>query len=158
MFGDLNRVELLGNLTSDPELKYTGSGTAVLNIGMATNRRIKRDEEWVDMTDYHNLVFWGNLATNLAARIKKGTRIYVHGRLQTRSWEGDDGKKNYRTEVHVTNNSDVILVARYEGANDSGGASSTGKSGGIPLPKEPGDVNSGGGSSKVDIDPDDLPF
>lgn len=158
MFGDLNRVELLGNITSDPELRYTNSGTAVLNVGLATNRRIKKGEEWVDSTDFHNVVFWGNLATNLAARMRKGTRIYVHGRLQTRSWEGDDGKKNYRTEVHVMNNSDAILISRFEG--DNSGGSNNSSSGGAPAPQEPADMpkSSGKSKKKVEIDPDDLPF
>jgi single-strand DNA-binding protein len=161
MFGDLNRVELLGNITQEPELKYTQGGSAVMNLSIATNRRIKKGEEWVDETDFHNLVIWGNLATNLAARIHKGTRIYVAGVLRQRSWEGEDGKKNYRTEVHVSNNQDVILIARYEGARD-GAAASTGGD----FASEAGPRKSSGGASPVpsnnnstvEIDPDDLPF
>lgn len=155
MFGDLNQVELLGNITSDPELKYTGSGTAVLNLGLATNRRIKRGDEWVDETDFHNIVFWANLATNLSTRVRKGTRIFVRGRLQTRSWESDDGKKNYRTEIHVGRHEDVILIARYEGARDSDGSSSapTPKPKKKDQPKAAPSVN-----AEIEIDPDDLPF
>lgn len=147
MFGDLNRVEILGNITSDPELKYTSSGTAVLNLGIATNRSVRRNDEWKDETEFHNVVFWGNLATNLAARVRKGTRIYAVGRLQTRSWESD-GKKNYRTEIHVSNNQDVILIARYDGAKDSSGEQNS----------APQNSYNQSSKSDTDIDPDDLPF
>lgn len=148
MFGDINKVELLGNITSDPELKYTNTGTAVLNVGLATNRDVKKGDTWEKQTDFHNIVFWGNLATNLSTRIRKGTRIYLAGRIQTRSWEGEDGKKNYRTEIHVMNNSDVVLISRFEGEN-SGGSSSAGSS---SAPAASGSAKS------IDIDPDDLPF
>jgi single-strand DNA-binding protein len=153
MFGDLNRVELLGNVTNEPELKYTSGGTAVMNLGIATNRRVKKGDDWVDEADFHNIVIWANLATNLSTRVRKGTRIYIAGRLQTRSWEDDAGKKNYRTEIHVINSQDVILIARYEGAKDggfSGGAEAE------PASARP--ASNAGGSSNIQIDPDDLPF
>lgn len=148
MFGDLNRVELLGNVTMDPELKYTTGGTAVLNLGLATNRRVKKGDEWTDETDFHNIVIWGNLAMNLSSRIRKGTRLFMAGVLRTRSWDGQDGKKNYRTEVHVYNSQDLILIARYEGA----------KEGGAPVEPKATKNAEPQTEGKVEIDPDDLPF
>jgi single-strand DNA-binding protein len=111
LFGDLNEVRLLGNMTQDVELRYTANGTAVANFSVATNRRYKQNEEWKDAVEFHNIVVWGNLAQNVAQRSKKGTRILVTGRLQTRSWEGQDGQKRYKTEVVAD---DVFLIDRFE--------------------------------------------
>lgn len=147
MFGDLNRVTLMGNVTKDPDLRYTPSGTAVMSFGLATNRRYKKGEEWVDEPSFHNIVVW-NSAEQLAQRIKKGTRIYIEGRLQTRSWDDKEGKKQYKTEV-VSDR--VILISRFEGDNGAGGSSRGGSS--EPVPSEPEDI--GGDDS---IDPSDLPF
>jgi single-strand DNA-binding protein len=95
----VNNVTLLGNLASDPELRYTKSGRAVINFSIATNYSYKKDDEWVEVTSYHKIVFWGKTAELISQLSKKGSRVYVSGRLQTRSWEGEDGKKNYITEI-----------------------------------------------------------
>ena len=151
-FDDLNETKLLGNMTNDPELKFTPSGTAVLNFSMATNRRYKQGEEWKDEVAYHNIVVWGNLAQGLATRAKKGTRVLVDGRLQTRSWEGTDGKKNYRTEIVASN---VLLIDRYNrDAADGSSAAPSSSSAPASTPAPEMDVDSGEGS----INPDDLPF
>lgn len=147
MFGDLNRVELIGNVTSVPEVKYTASGTAVCSVGLATNRRYNQNNEWKEETDFHNLVFWAKKAEQMAERAKKGTRVFVEGRLSTRSWEGEDGKKNYKTEVVVTN---FILLDRYEkgpSANADKNADAKADESGDDLPAE----------IEV-ISDDDLPF
>lgn len=153
-FDDINEVKLMGNLTQDPELRFTPSGTAVVNFSIATNRRYKNGEEWTDETTFHNIVAWGNLAQGTAQRAKKGTRVLVDGRIQVRSWDGNDGKKNYRTEV-VANN--IILIDRYnKGSKDElEDVASLASS----APAE----DSNGGSSKqpsvdTSIDPDELPF
>ncbi len=147
MFGDVNNVTLLGNVTRDPDLRYTPSGAAVLSFGLATNRRYKKGEEWVDEPSFHNIVIWNN-AESLAKRIKKGTRIYVEGRLQTRSWDDKDGKKQYKTEVVVNR---IILVARFEGDNQSYGTVSS------DISNEA--VKTSSDSNEDDtIDPNDLPF
>lgn len=160
LFGDLNEVKILGNMTSDPELRYTNNGTPVASFSIATNRRFKQGDEWKDQSEFHNIVVWSNLAQQLTQRAKKGTRVMVLGRLQTRSWEGQDGKKNYRTEVIAD---DVFLIDRYE----------RGKSDELPAPQSVQDnapasgskPSSGGGKAKApaapqvdEIDPDDLPF
>lgn len=141
MFGDLNKVQLMGNVTADPDLRFTTSGSAVLNFSVATNRRYKQGEEWKDEVSYHNVVVWRS-AEQLAKRIKKGTRVLIEGRIQNRSWEGNDGEKKYRTEVVAD---DVMLIARYEGGSDD--ASSAAAPKGDNAPK-----------SDESIDPDDLPF
>ena len=99
----LNKVQIYGNLTRDPELKSLPSGSAVVSFGVATNRTWKdKDGSKKEQTEFHNLVAFGRTAEVIAQYMKKGKPIYVEGRIQTRSWEGkEDGKKQYRTEVVV---------------------------------------------------------
>ncbi len=149
MFGDLNRVTLMGNVTKDPDLRYTPSGAPVMSFGLATNRRYKKGEEWVDEPSFHNIVVWTS-AEQLAQRVKKGTRIYIEGRLQTRSWEDKEGKRQYKTEV-VSDR--VILISRFEGDN-SGGNFSRGSS----ATSEPAASESNDAGGEDSIDPGDLPF
>ena len=95
----LNQVTLLGNLTRDPELRYTPNGKAVIGFSIATNRQWKLENgEKKEATDYHDIVFWDKAAEIINQFVKKGTKILVQGRLQTRSWE-KDGQKRYRTEI-----------------------------------------------------------
>lgn len=150
MFGDVNKVTLMGNITNDPELRYTPGGAGVLNFGMATNRSYQKDNQWVDEPSFHNIVVWRSAET-LAQRVKKGTRVYVEGRLQTRSWENAEGKKQYKTEVVAE---DVILVARYEGGKEDGGSSAAPES----VPKKPVSKPKKEEASDDSINPDDLPF
>lgn len=94
----VNMVILLGTLGKDAETKFTQSGTAVTNFSMATNRNYKdKSGEWKTETDWHNVVAWR--AEKVAEYLLKGTRVHVTGRLQTRSWEGQDGNKRYITEI-----------------------------------------------------------
>ncbi|TKJ41671.1 single-stranded DNA-binding protein [candidate division LCP-89 bacterium B3_LCP] len=100
MARSLNKVMLIGNLGRDPELKSTPSGQSVATFSMATNRRYKNKEgEWQDETQWHNIVAWGNRAETIATYLKKGSKIYVEGRLTHRSWEDQEGQKKYMTEV-----------------------------------------------------------
>ena len=98
----LNKVMLIGNLTRDPELRYTPQGTAVCTFGLATNR------EWVDASgqkqesaEFHNLVAWTKLAEICSQLLFKGRKVYVSGRLQTRNWQGQDGAERSKTEVII---------------------------------------------------------
>jgi len=96
----LNKVFLIGNLTRDPELKSLPSGAKVASFGLATNRRYKDKEgNWKDAAEFHNVVVFGRQAETTAQYLKKGSNAMIEGRLQTRSWDGQDGKKNYRTEI-----------------------------------------------------------
>lgn len=96
----LNRAIIIGNLTRDPELKSLPSGIQVATIGLATNR-VWKDKNGVKQEDtqYHNVVVFGRQAETAAQFLRKGSSALVEGRMQTRSWDSPDGKKNYRTEI-----------------------------------------------------------
>lgn len=121
----LNKVFLIGNLTRDPELKALPSGSKVASLSLATNR-VWKDQAGArqEATEYHNLVSFGRQAENLAQYAKKGSSLFVEGRIQTRSWDGQDGKKNYRTEV---------IIDTFQFGPKAGGFSG-GSEGGAPRP------------------------
>lgn len=100
----LNKVLLIGNLGKDPELRKTGSGTAVCNFSIATTERWKNNEtnNWDEKTEWHNVVVWGKQGENCHQYLSKGRPVYIEGRLQTRSWDDKEGKKRYTTEVVAT--------------------------------------------------------
>lgn len=100
----LNKVQLLGNLTRDPEVRYIPSGQAVCSFAVATNRRWNdKDGNPQEDTQFHEVVAWGKTAEIIAQMFKKGNKIYLDGRMQTRSWEGPDGAKRQRTEIVLDN-------------------------------------------------------
>lgn len=114
----LNRVQLIGNLGKDPEIKYTPQGTPVAKITIATNERFKdKGGEWQDRTEWHNVVLWQRMAEIAGEYLKKGGKVYIEGRLQTRSWDDKQtGQKKYMTEIVA---SDMILLgSRGEGGGD----------------------------------------
>ena len=116
----LNRVQLIGNLGKDPEIKYTPQGTPVAKITIATNERFKdKAGEWQDRTEWHNVVLWQRLAEIAGEYLKKGGKVYIEGRLQTRSWDDKQtGQKKYMTEIVA---SDLILLGgRGEGGGGGG--------------------------------------
>jgi single-strand DNA-binding protein len=136
----LNKVMVIGNLGADPEMRYTANGNAVTTFNVATN------ESWTDgsgerreRTEWFSVVTWNRLAETCAQYLTKGRSVYVEGRLQTRSWDGQDGVKRYRTEV-------VAETVRFLGGRDSGGGGDYGA--GVPA----------GPDAEGDIEPDDLPF
>lgn len=102
-----NRVELIGNLTRDPELRYTPSGTAVATIGLATNRTFTSEGEKREEVDFHKVIAWGKLAELCNQLMKKGSRVFVSGRLQYREWTGQDGNKRRDAEIVLE---DMILI------------------------------------------------
>jgi single-strand DNA-binding protein len=149
----MNKVILFGNLTRDPELKSLPSGQNVATFGLATNRRVKKDEQWQEVPEFHNIVVWGRQAETSAQYLKKGSQALIEGRLQTRSWE-KDGQKRYATEVVA----ESVTFGRGSGGATVGGASRAGnpdrhneaegkapKDDAIDYPTE-------------DINPDDIPF
>ena len=107
----INKVELLGRVGTDPEMQYTQNGTAVTKLRLATDR-YRKDAE--DETDWHNVVVWNGTAEAVNEYVVKGQRIYVAGRLVHNSWEGDDGQRRYRTEVHAN---EVVFL---DGGNGNG--------------------------------------
>lgn len=100
----INKVTLYGNLTKDPELKSLPNGTHVSSLSLATNRTIKdATGSKKDIPEFHNIVAFGKQAELIHQYVKKGNPLYVEGRIQTRSWDGQDGKKQYRTEIVLEN-------------------------------------------------------
>lgn len=108
-----NRVELIGNLTRDPELRYTPNGAAVCTFGMATNRTYVSEGEKKEEVDFHRLVAWNKLAELCNQLLKKGNRVFVSGRLQTRTWEGQDGQSRTVTEIVIEDM--ILLTPRQNG-------------------------------------------
>ena len=110
----INKVELLGRVGTEPEMKYTQGGTAVTQLRLATDRR-RQDGE--TEADWHSIVCWGKQAEAVNGYVGKGDRIYVAGRLAQNTWEGDDGQRRYRTEIHA---SEVVFLDSRNGGQDDG--------------------------------------
>jgi single-strand DNA-binding protein len=115
--GTINKAIVLGRLGKDPEMRYAPSGTAIATFSVATNSRQKADGEWVDKTDWHNILAFGKLAEFAGEYLSKGKLIYIEGRIQTSSWEDQQGQKKYKTEIVV---SELQMIGSK---NDSSGSS-----------------------------------
>ena len=115
---DLNKVMLIGNVVRDPEIRTIPSGQSVAAISIATNRSWNDNAgELQKAVEYTDIVAWGKLAEISGQILKKGRKVYVEGRLQTRNWEGQDGVKRYKTEVIA---SDLIVLDKPQGINMNG--------------------------------------
>jgi single-strand DNA-binding protein len=144
MAKDLNKVMLIGRLGQDPELKYTQSGVAVVGFSLATGLKWKDQEgNWQERTEWHNLKAWRGLAETCSNYLKKGSKIYAEGRLETSNWEDENKKKHYKTEIVM----DEMIMLDSKGA--SGGDSNGGSASANTTTK------SAGSTSTSD---DDLPF
>src|SRR4030066_50420 len=113
MSRSVNKVILIGNLTRDPEVRYTPQGNAVASFGVATNREWTVDGNKKEVVDFHNLVAWNKLAELCGQLLFKGSKVYVEGRLQTRDWTTEDGQKRYKTEVVIDEM--IVLTGRRNG-------------------------------------------
>jgi single-strand DNA-binding protein len=157
MAKSVNKVILIGNLGKDPEVKYTPTGTAVAKFSLATNERYKdKAGEWQDRTEWHNVVLWQRLAEIAGEYLKKGGKVYIEGRLQTRSWDDKQtNQKKYMTEVVA---SDLILLGgRGEGGGGGDFASSSrGTSGGNNFDQRMPEAEPTAASSP--ISDEDIPF
>lgn len=110
----LNKVQILGRLGKDPELKYTQRGTAVCSMTIATNKQWKDDaDQKQELVEWHKIVVWGKLGELCNQYLSKGRQAFVEGELKTRSWEDKDGKKCYMTEINATN---IIFIGSQENA------------------------------------------
>jgi len=137
----LNKVFLIGNLGQDPEIRHTNSGQPVANLRVATSRRVKdRDGNWSDQTEWHSVVCFGRTAENVGQYLHKGSKIFVEGRIQTRSWDDREGKKQYRTEVVAEN----LRFLDSKGGDSGGGSGMASR-------------DSGGEAQDFPSD-DDIPF
>ena len=115
MAKSVNKVILVGNVGQDPEVKYTPSGVPVAKLSLATNERFKdRNDQWQDRTEWHSVVAWQRLAEIVGEYVRKGSKLYVEGKLQTSSWEDrQNEERKYRTEIVAR---DIVLL----GARDNG--------------------------------------
>jgi len=126
----VNKVILLGNVGKDPEMRATQGGTVVANFTLATADRQKdQTGNWVDKTEWHNLIAFGRTAEIVRDYVKKGSQLYIEGKIQTRSWDDkESGQKKYRTEIIVNDMS--LLGGRAGGEGGGGGQYSGGRSSG----------------------------
>ncbi len=146
----INKVILIGNLGADPDVRYTASGAAVSNINLATTEswRDRESGEQQEKTEWHRVVFFGRLAEIVAEYLKKGSQVYVEGRLQTRKWQDKEGNDRYTTEI-VANEMQML------GGRPGGGGGQN---------YSQGSSRSGAGSqsetreSEGDFVDDDIPF
>lgn len=147
----LNKVMLYGNLTRDPELRALPSGMNVVNFSVATNRVFRdRDGKKQEQAEFHNVVVFGRQADTVNQYLKKGSAVFVEGRLQTRSWEGKDGEKKYRTEI-------IAERVQFGPRGAGGGGGGSRKQADEPADETPGN-SAGIDYPKDDINPEDIPF
>jgi len=132
----LNKVMIIGNLGADPEMRYTADGTALTSFRVASSRTYSgRDGERHEETEWFSVVTWQKLAEQCSQFLQKGRKVYVEGRLQTRSWDTPEGERKYRTEVIAER---VMFLDRAAG---------------IPGPEERDAVPAG-----AEVEPEDIPF
>jgi single-strand DNA-binding protein len=149
----LNKVQLYGNLTRDPEVRALPSGQQVVTFGMATNRSFKdKSGAQKDQTEFHNIVAFGRLAEVMGQYLKKGRPVYVEGRLQTRSWESE-GQKKYRTEIVVDN-----FQFGADGGRGAGGGAPKAAKGGDDFDAPKSEKGEEIAYPEEDINPEDIPF
>lgn len=158
MARSLNRVQLIGNLTRDPELRYTPQGTAVCSFGLATNRGWTTDSgEKKEEAEFHKIVAWNKLGELCSQLLSKGRKVYVEGRLSTKSWTGQDGAQRTTTEVVIDDM--IILDSKRDGESGSEDDST---------PEEPVEKNAPKkvekenkeekNNANEEVNPDDIPF
>lgn len=173
MARSLNRVQLIGNLTRDPELRYTPNGTAVCSFSIATNRTWKTEAgEKREETEFHRIVAWNKLAELCSQFLTKGRKVYVEGRLTTRSWTGQDGNQRTTTEIVIQ---DMILLDRRPegvGLSENGSEPAAGEEEKKPKISKESDKKEKPSSAKAsegkeeepkaeaseEVAPDDIPF
>jgi single-strand DNA-binding protein len=154
MAKSVNKVILLGNVGKDPEIRSTGGGTMVANFTLATSDRQKDAQgNWQDRTEWHNLVAFQRTAEIIRDYVKKGTKLYVEGKIQTRSWDDkESGQKRYRTEIIVN---DLSLLSGRDDSGGGGGYSRGSSAGSF-------DQRPAGGqddfAQSTEISDDDIPF
>ena len=154
-----NTVTLVGNVTRDPELRYTPSGQAVATFGLAVNRRWqnRQTQDWEEQVSFFDIKCWAQMAENVGESVQKGTRVLVTGRLEQRSWETDNGDKRSKVEVVADEIAPSLRWAtatvnkndRRGGGGDGGGAGGSGGGGGGG--RAPSPAPSGGGTSYDDF-------
>jgi single-strand DNA-binding protein len=150
MARSLNIVQLIGNLTRDPELRYTSSGKPVCDIGLATNRQWTTESgEKREDTEYHKIVLWGKLAEIASQYLRKGMKAYFQGRIQTRSYTAKDGTQKSATEIIAE---DMLMLS---GAPTAKAPAEPGQAQPPTTQPEPEDTTT---QQALNVDPDEIPF
>ncbi len=149
----LNKCMIIGNLGRDPEMRYTPSGQAVTQFTVATNRNYRDQQgEWQKETEWFRVVVWGQQAERTAENLRKGNKVYIEGRIQTRQWEDQSGQKRYTTELIANQVTSLERRERDEGA-EFGGDDRPPSSGGQGRPRP-----DAAAAAPPPEDFDDLPF
>ncbi len=153
---NLNKAMIIGNLTRDPEVKNTPSGQTVASFSVATNM------VWTDASgqkqekaEFHNIVAWRKLAEICGQYLRKGSKVYIEGRMQTRDWTGQDGVKRYRTEINAENM--IMLSSNQGGGNFSAPSSAPMPTQDAPMSNEPV-INVDESPSEEEIKVENIPF
>lgn len=156
MAKSVNKVILLGNVGKDPEIRSTGGGTMVANLTLATSDRFQDAQgNWQDRTEWHNLVAFKRTAEIIRDYVKKGSKLYVEGKIQTRSWDDkESGQKRYRTEIIINDLS--LLSGRDEGGAGAGGYSRSSGSSASFDQRPPAAQDEY--AQSAEISDDDIPF
>ena len=156
MARSLNSVQLIGNLTRDPELRYTPTGTAVVTLGVATNRNWTTDTgEKKEEVEFHRIVAWNKLAEICSQLLSKGAKVYVHGRLTTRSWTAQDGAQKTVTEIIIDDM--MVLSSKRENTGEETTYTAPVKAA-KPAPKAEVAQEPVQEEHTVDVSLDDIPF
>lgn len=154
MSRSINKAMILGNLTRDPEMRYTPQGHAVTSFAVATNRQWNtEDGSTKEATEFHNIVAWNKLAEICSQLLKKGSKVYIEGRLQTRNWEDDKGIKHYKTEIIAD---DMIVLSSRSYAEGASAGSVEKKTPAEPVAPVAEEKRSGEAQEVVDAD--EMPF
>lgn len=160
----LNRAQLIGNLTRDPEVRQVPGGATVTTFGIATNFSwTDQSGQKQDKAEFHNIVAWRKLGEICGQYLKKGSKVYIEGRIQTREWEAEDGTKRYRTEIVADNM--IMLDRKGDGpasgmaAGMAGVAGMQAEHGGLNREAQDGvDMHAPAPASEGEVTVDDLPF
>lgn len=149
--GSLNKAMIIGNLGQDPDVRYTQSNTAVANMSVATTDRFKDSNgQWQERTEWHKVVAWGRLAEIAQQYLKKGSKVYFEGSIQTRSWEDKEGQKRYTTEIKASS------MQMLDGKGGSGGGAPSGDQ--QPMSSAGSAESNNNYDTGFDNQDDDLPF
>jgi single-strand DNA-binding protein len=134
----VNKVILVGNVGKDPEVKYSPSGTPTAKFSLATNERFKdRNNEWQEQTEWHSIVAWQRLAEIVGEYVRKGSKLYVEGKLETSTWEDrQNGEKKYRTQIVAR---DIVLLGSRENRQPDSTDVPSADTGREPTPAEAGE-------------------
>lgn len=147
----VNKVILIGNVGADPDVKYLEGGVAVANLRLATTERYRnKNGETVDQTEWHNIVLWRGLAEIVEKYVKKGMRLYIEGRIRTRTWDDQNGMKRYTTEIWADN----MQMLSFKQEGDGGRSFSSPMTSASTTPAMPASTP----AENTPDDNDDLPF